>query len=98
MAFPEDYLVASGPRSSIVRAEKYFNNTLAANSVDTDGLINGRNPVDAITLSDRQEWLGSAVFNNLEVSEILEVSKKNKKLIIYMFIICTMGCLHVMIS
>ncbi|XP_061391629.1 uncharacterized protein LOC133327068, partial [Musca vetustissima] len=74
LAFPDDYLVAQGPRSSIVKAEKYFNNTLTANSVDTDGYINGQNPVDAITLMHGQEWLGSPVFNQLEVSEILELN------------------------
>ncbi|XP_073829692.1 female sterile (1) Nasrat [Musca autumnalis] len=74
LAFPDDYLVAQGPRSSIVRAEKYFNKTLSANSVDTDGYINGQNPVDAITLMHGQEWLGSPVFNQLEVSEVLELN------------------------
>uniref|UniRef100_A0A1I8PQ83 VWFD domain-containing protein n=1 Tax=Stomoxys calcitrans TaxID=35570 RepID=A0A1I8PQ83_STOCA len=74
LAFPDDYLVANGPRSSIVKAEKYFNNTLSANSVDTDGFINGQNPVEAISLNDGQEWLGSAVFNQLEVTEILELN------------------------
>ncbi|XP_058978513.1 uncharacterized protein LOC101887895 [Musca domestica] len=74
LAFPDDYLVAQGPRSSIVKSEKFFNNTLTANSVDTDGHINERNPVDAITLMHGQEWLGSPVFNQLEVSEVLELN------------------------
>lgn len=73
MEFPEEFLLSTGPAASIVKAEKYFKNTLAANAVDTNGLINGKNPLDAITLMDTQDWLGFPTFNHLEISEQLAV-------------------------
>ncbi|XP_065365720.1 uncharacterized protein fs(1)N [Calliphora vicina] len=73
MDFPDDFLVSSGPAISIIKAEKHFANTLSAAAVDTNGLINGKNPVDAITLMDAQEWLGRPTFKQLEVAEILEL-------------------------
>lgn len=73
--FPDDFMVTSGPAISIIKAEKHFANTLSAAAVDTNGLINGKNPVDAITLMDAQEWLGRPTFKHLEVAEILEVSQ-----------------------
>lgn len=45
----------------------------AVNAVDTDGTINGRDPLDAITLSDAQDWPGSVTFSQLEVTEELQV-------------------------
>jgi len=42
--------------------------------VDTNGRINGRDPLDAITLSDAQDWPGLVTFTQLEVSEELQVS------------------------
>lgn len=41
--------------------------------MDTDGTINGRDPLDAITLSDAQDWPGSVTFSQLEVTEELQV-------------------------
>lgn len=72
--FPEDYMLSTGPSISIVQAEKHFAQSLSASSVDTNGLINGKNPEDAITLMDPQQWLGMPTFQHLEVQEILEVS------------------------
>lgn len=46
---------------------------LAVNAVDTVGTINGRDPLDAITLSDPQDWPGSVTFSQLEVTEELQV-------------------------
>lgn len=47
--------------------------SLVVNAVDTDGTINGRDPLDAITLSDPQDWPGSVTFSQLEVTEELQV-------------------------
>lgn len=41
--------------------------------MDTAGTINGRDPLDAITLSDPQDWPGSVTFSQLEVTEELQV-------------------------
>lgn len=71
--FPNDYMLANGPMTSTVMAEKYFANTLSASSVDTNGLINGKNPLNAITLMDSQVWQAMPTFKQLEVAEILEV-------------------------
>ena len=76
LSFPEDYLLSTGSSSSIVQAEKHFTNTLKVGTVVTDGLINGKNPLDAITLTDEQKWHGMPTFKQLEVKEILEVSKQ----------------------
>ena len=77
--FPEDYLLSTGPSTSIVKAEKYFTNTLKVGTVVTDGLINGKNPLDAITLMDEQQWHGMLTFKQLEIKETLEVSKQIEK-------------------
>ncbi|TMW54157.1 hypothetical protein DOY81_000741 [Sarcophaga bullata] len=71
--FPEDYLLSTGPSSSIVQAGKHFMNTLKAGTVVTDGLINGKNTLDAITLMDEQQWHGMPTFKKLEVRETLEL-------------------------
>ncbi|KAM7350201.1 female sterile (1) Nasrat [Cochliomyia hominivorax] len=74
--FPDDYMLSTGPSISIVEAEKHFANSLSASAVDTNGLINGKNPEDAITLMDEQKWEGMPTFQHLEVTEILELQGK----------------------
>ncbi|XP_034109854.1 uncharacterized protein LOC117571688 isoform X1 [Drosophila albomicans] len=73
LSFPGDYLWSQSSSTSIVRAPKHFTQTLTVNDVDTAGSINGRNPLDAITLSDAQDWPGWVTFTQLEVSEELRV-------------------------
>ncbi|KNC34097.1 hypothetical protein FF38_06460 [Lucilia cuprina] len=71
--FPDDYMLSNGPSISIVRVPKHFAGTLSATAVDTNGLINGKNPLDAISLMDAQVWQGMPTFKQLEVKEILEL-------------------------
>ncbi|KAH8273432.1 hypothetical protein KR018_000117 [Drosophila ironensis] len=72
--FPEDFLWSQDNATSVVIAPKEFTQTLSANAVDTSGSVNGRNPWDAITLSDGQDWPGRVTFSHLEVSEQLELN------------------------
>lgn len=74
LSFPGDYLWSQGSSTSIVRAPKQFTQTLTVNDVDTNGRINGRDPLDAITLSDAQDWPGLVTFTQLEVSEELQLN------------------------
>ncbi|KAH8269889.1 hypothetical protein KR044_000605, partial [Drosophila immigrans] len=74
LSFPGDYLWSQGSSTSIVRAPKHFTQTLSVNAVDTSGSINGRDPLDAITLSEAQDWPGWVTFTQLEVSEELSVN------------------------
>ncbi|XP_034490337.1 uncharacterized protein LOC117793982 [Drosophila innubila] len=74
LSFPEDYLWSQSSSTSIVRAPKQFTQTLTVNDVDTAGTINGRDPLDAITLSDAQDWPGLVTFTQLEVSEELQLN------------------------
>ncbi|TDG41250.1 hypothetical protein AWZ03_012334 [Drosophila navojoa] len=74
LSFPDDYLWSQGSTTTIVHSPKQFTQTLSANMVDTDGSINGRDPADAITLSDAQDWPGLVTFTQLEVSEQLELN------------------------
>ncbi|KAL7745190.1 hypothetical protein ACLKA6_008241 [Drosophila palustris] len=74
LSFPGDYLWSQGSSTSIVRAPKHFTQTLSVNDVDTAGTINGRDPMNAITLSDGQDWPGLVTFTHLEVSEELQLN------------------------
>ncbi|KAH8394481.1 hypothetical protein KR222_011636 [Zaprionus bogoriensis] len=74
LSFPDDYLWSQSSSTSVVRAPKQFTQTLTVNAVDTAGTINGRDPLDAITLSDAQDWPGSVTFSQLEVSEELQLN------------------------
>ncbi|XP_017096211.2 uncharacterized protein fs(1)N [Drosophila bipectinata] len=74
LSFPGDYLWSQGNETSVVQAPKEFSQTLSANVVDTSGSINGKNPLDAITLSDAQDWPGWVTFSQLEVAEQLELN------------------------
>ncbi|XP_030379512.1 uncharacterized protein LOC115627819 [Scaptodrosophila lebanonensis] len=73
LSFPGDYLWSNANITSIVAAPKTFTQTLSVNAVDTDGLINGVNPLDAITLRDAQDWPGVVTFTQLEVSRELDL-------------------------
>ncbi|XP_067637390.1 uncharacterized protein fs(1)N isoform X2 [Eurosta solidaginis] len=72
--FPDDYLWSSGPTESVVNAEKTFTQTLSVNALKTDGLLNGMNASDAITLTDAQEWRGTPTFADLKVTGTLELN------------------------
>ncbi|EDW78325.2 uncharacterized protein Dwil_GK16233 [Drosophila willistoni] len=73
LSFPDDYLWSQGNSTTIIQAPKEFTQTLSVNSMDTSGTINGIDPLDAITLSDDQDWPGTITFTQLEVSEEMEV-------------------------
>ncbi|KAH8289739.1 hypothetical protein KR054_010197 [Drosophila jambulina] len=74
LSFPGDFLWSQGNETSVVQAPKEFASTLSVNAIDTSGTLNGMNPVDAITLSDEQDWPGWVTFSHLEVSEQLELN------------------------
>ncbi|ALC48276.1 fs-1-N [Drosophila busckii] len=74
LSFPDDYLWSQGSATTVVHAPKQFTQTLSVNALDTVGAINGRDPLDAITLSDDQEWPGLVSFSQLEVSEQLQLN------------------------
>ncbi|XP_050332052.1 uncharacterized protein LOC126760454 isoform X1 [Bactrocera neohumeralis] len=72
--FPEDFLWSNGPTVSVVRAEKTFTSTLSTNAMDVEGLLNGLNASDAITLHGDQTWRGLPTFSELKVTELFQLN------------------------
>ncbi|XP_012156935.1 uncharacterized protein LOC101452473 [Ceratitis capitata] len=72
--FPEDLLWSNGSAVSVVRAEKTFTETLSTNALDVEGLLNGVNTSDAITLQDKQDWQGLPTFADLTIAELLQLN------------------------
>lgn len=60
---------------TFVKGQKSFEKNLVAESIDC-GPVDGIITTQVVTLSDRQEIIGKTVFDNLEVSDHLEVSNK----------------------
>ncbi|XP_053670226.1 uncharacterized protein LOC128720574 [Anopheles nili] len=73
LRFPEDYVLSSGPRESIVTGMKHFQGSLTMDALDIDGFVNNINPFDFITLHDDQYIPGNVTFDSLEIEESLEV-------------------------
>uniref|UniRef100_A0A182P5R9 Uncharacterized protein n=1 Tax=Anopheles epiroticus TaxID=199890 RepID=A0A182P5R9_9DIPT len=73
LRFPEDYVLRSGPRESIITGQKYFKDTLTMDALDIDGFVNDINPFDFITLHDDQYIPGNVTFDSLEIEESLDV-------------------------
>ncbi|XP_040155851.1 uncharacterized protein LOC120896084 [Anopheles arabiensis] len=73
LRFPEDYVLRSGPRESIITGQKYFKDSLTMDALDIDGFVNGINPFDFITLHDDQYIPGNVTFDSLEIEESLDV-------------------------
>lgn len=57
-----------------MRAEKTFTETLSTNALDVEGLLNGVNTSDAITLQGKQDWQGLPTFADLTIAELLQVN------------------------
>lgn len=72
--FPGGYLWTEGPRDSIISGRKNFTGTLKTGAVDCSGTVSDVNTFDVITLSQEQVIPGLTIFNQLEVSETLEVN------------------------
>uniref|UniRef100_A0A182VQM2 VWFD domain-containing protein n=1 Tax=Anopheles minimus TaxID=112268 RepID=A0A182VQM2_9DIPT len=73
LRFPEDYVLRSGPRESIITGQKHFQGLLTMEALDIDGFVNGINPFDFITLHDDQYIPGNVTFDLLEIEESLDV-------------------------
>ncbi|XP_035891221.1 uncharacterized protein LOC118502757 [Anopheles stephensi] len=73
LRFPEDYVLRTGPRESIITGQKHFLGSLTMDALDIDGFVNGINPFDFITLHDDQYIPGNVSFDLLEIEESLDV-------------------------
>uniref|UniRef100_A0A182NL59 VWFD domain-containing protein n=1 Tax=Anopheles dirus TaxID=7168 RepID=A0A182NL59_9DIPT len=73
LRFPEDYVLRTGPRESIITGQKQFKGSLTMDALDIDGFINDINPFDFITLHDDQYIPGNVTFDSLEIEESLDV-------------------------
>ncbi|XP_037934285.1 uncharacterized protein LOC119668745 isoform X2 [Teleopsis dalmanni] len=71
--FPNEYLWSSGPTTCVIRGKIVFTQTLIADAIDSDGVINGMDVFDAITITDPQFWRGFPTFTLLEVPEKLKL-------------------------
>nr|XP_014087133.2 uncharacterized protein LOC106615441 isoform X2 [Bactrocera oleae] len=74
LRFPDDFLWSNGPTVSVVRAEKTFTSTLSTNAMDVEGLLNGLDAFDAITLQGEQTWRGLPTFTELKVTELFQLN------------------------
>lgn len=73
LSFPDEFLWSNASTVSVVQGEKTFTSTLSTNVMDVEGLLNGLNTSDAITLRGDQEWRGLPTFTELKVTELFQV-------------------------
>ncbi|XP_055544277.1 uncharacterized protein LOC129729603 [Wyeomyia smithii] len=73
LAFPDDFLLSNGPKTSVITGHKRFMSTAFANTLDVAETVNGIDLKDIITLHDDQHIPGNVTFEELHVTEKLEV-------------------------
>lgn len=57
-----------------ILGKKWFSNSLSADEIVTQGTVDGVNSLDFVTLSTDQNLPGKISFENLELTEVLNVS------------------------
>ncbi|CAO1413813.1 unnamed protein product [Diamesa serratosioi] len=74
LLFPSDFVLRGGPRQTVITGKKNFLGSLSTNAIDVNGKIDGIVPQDIITLNQNQYIQEEQTFQQLEVTQSLEVN------------------------